>query len=131
MALMALAGLAAATPTRRYEKYDEYNTGLETDYILSQAYDPSTDFYYHYYSDYSFQESMEDPFTGKVYPCREAPLKCYDLARLPKKIRNPTKTTSSIFVGVPATITSTTSFPWKSPTKPSIKIEWVSLAEIL
>ena len=126
---MALAGLAAASPTGRYEIYNEYNTGLGTDYILSEAYDPSTDFYYHYYSDYGFQETMEDPYTGKVYPCREAPLKCYDLARLPKKMSNPTKTTSSIFVGVLATTTSTTAFQWKSPTKPLIKIEWVSLVE--
>ena len=123
---MALAGLAAATPMGRYEKYDEYTTGLGTDYILSQAYDPSNDFYRYYYSDYSFQETMEDPYTGKTYPCREEPLKCYDLARLPKKMVNPTKTTSSIFVGVLATSTSTTAFQWKSPTKPSIKIEWVS-----
>ena len=124
---MALAGLAAARPTESYANYDEYNTELGTDYILSQAYDPSNDFYRYYYSDYSFQQSMEDPYTGQVYSCREAPLKCYDLARVPKKLSNPTKTTSSIFVGVPATSTSTTTFQWKSPKKPSILIEWVSL----
>ena len=102
-----------------------YENAYELSYINSDEYDPAADFYANYYSDYSYQENMKDPITGVVFQCRYEPLKCYDLARLPKKLTtNPTKTTSTIFASVAVTTTST--FQWTSSRKPSIEISWVS-----
>lgn len=104
--------------------YKGYDNAYETSYINSDQYDPAMDFYSHYYSDYSYQEQMKDPISGKIFQCRDAPLKCYDLARLPKKITNPTKTTSNVFASV--AVTSTSTFQWTSSQKSSIEILWVS-----
>ena len=101
-----------------------YDNTYDMSYINSDNYDPATDFYANYYSDYSYQQTMKDPVSGVVFQCRHDPLKCYDLARLPKKLTNPLETTSTVFAGVAMTTTST--FQWTSSRKPSIEIGWVS-----
>ena len=101
-----------------------YYNAYEMDYMNSDQYDAASDFYRNYYSDYSYQQEMVDPSSGKIVQCRNFPLTCYDLARVYKKIPNPTKTTSTIFASV--AVTSTSTFQWTSSRKPSIEIEWVS-----
>ena len=78
----------------------------------------------YYYSDYSYQEEMQDPATGQFFDCRSNPLLCYELARVPKKMVNPTKSTSAIFAQISNTV-SPTAPHWPSPSIPSIVIEWV------
>ena len=102
----------------------EYDNAYDMSYINSDQYDPAQDFYINYYSDYSYQPIMKDPYTGQTFKCRDAPIQCYDLARIHKKLANPTKTTSTVFASVAVTTTST--FQWTSSRRPSIEIEWVS-----
>lgn len=118
--LMAIATVAKALPTLpRWEiSHGPRYTNWE------QTYDPDADFYAEYY-DYSYQEVMRDPSTGKIHDCRSSPMLCYELARIPKKLRSPTKTDSAIFSQIVSTPPTTTHF-WGTASIPSIVIELVS-----